>query len=239
MIIKTPTGLYSSVLPHNPGDGGNVTFTISTADPPRTNLLFPKLSPGVSDRRKLPRTIDVAVRRQDLDVLLYTVQRSGRSALGTGMRQYEVGQVLEFGDPASLRTLDPFTAGMESETRHDTGLIDYDRLGVTAEQQDAVQQLGQLAYSAKRAELADARVRYDQTLVNIQENQKLIAETTKALDALAVLGDSRLGAVVAELSASRQRLFADRSRLAGEANELAQAATAILGQLRSLAQVVR
>lgn len=241
MIVRYPTGLYSSVLPRGPQQAGNVTFTISSTQPPRTSLLFPKLPPGVSGRRRTPRVIDVSLRRKDVDNLLFTVNSASRGATSSSVKQYEVGQILEFGDLAPTRTLEPNTAGCHSEIRHDTGLLDYQRLGITPDQRALVEREGDEVYRRLEAELAAARQLYSDLQVAIGENQKLLTETGKALDALRAMGssDPTIAGMISDLADKRQALNSGRGGLVNRANDAARLAAGLLQQLRDLSQVIR
>ena len=241
MIIRYPTGLYSPVLPHSPSDAGDVTFTISSRQPPRTSLLFPKLPPGVSGRRREPKTIDMLVRRADLATLVFTVNRVSRAATATAVRQYEVGELLDFGDSSNLRTLEPDLAGVGSEIRHDTGLLDYGRLGFSDVQQAVVETEAQAVFRLKQQELSNSRQLYSDLQVQIQENQKLLTESGKAMAALSAMGssDSTIVLMLVELETKRVFLNGERGRLVNRANEVSRSSAALLESLRNLAQVVR
>lgn len=241
MIIRYPTGLYTAVLPHKPADAGDVTFTISSTAPPRTSLLFPKIPPGVSNRPRSPKVIDLTIRRRYLGDLVFTVNRVSRVANGTSLKAYEVGQLLNFGDVQSARTLSPYTGGTASEIRHDTGLLDYDRLGFTAEQQAVVATESGLIYRARELELAHVRTLYSNLQVAIVENQKLLTETGKALDALTAMGsaDPTIISMISSLTHKKQLLNSQRGGLINDANAVGKNATAILNSLQNLAQVVR
>jgi hypothetical protein len=241
MIINYPTGLYTAILPRGPSDAGNVTFTISSEQPPRTSLLFPKLPAGVSGRQRNPRAISQLTRRADMAALVFTVNQVSRVVTGTAIRQYEVGQLLDFGDSSEPRTLDPNPAGSGSEIRHDTGLLDYARLGFTDAQQLVVETEAQTIFRRQQQELADYRQLYSDLQVQIQENQKLLSETVKALNALTAMGstDPTIAEMITELTARRGTLNGERGGLVNQANEVARSAAAAQQQLLDLAQVVR
>ena len=235
MIVKYPTGLYKSAITTD------VTFTISSTSPPRTSLLFPKLPPGVEYRPILPKVIDHVARRSDLSNLVFTVNSASRGATATGVKQYEVGQVLDFDVVSSTRTLDPYTAGSYSEIRHDTGLLDYNRLGFTTAQQSVVEVEADGIYRRSEQDLANARQLYSDLQVAISENQKINIEAGKALGALTAMGSSDLTilGMMASLVAKRKTINSERGDLINRANDTAKLAAALLAGLRSMAQVVR
>jgi hypothetical protein len=241
VIIKYPTGLYASVLPSGPQDAGDVTFTISSTVPPRSDLLFPKIPPGVSNRPRPQRTITAVTRRNALGQLVYTINQASRSATASSLQVYEVGQVLEFGTFTPSLPLTPFFAGSSSEIRHDTGLLDYTRLGFSSDQQATVQAYGNATYSAQEQLLVAARQNYSNIQVAISENQKTYTEAGKALDALIAMSsvDPVILAMIADLTARRLSLNSERGTLVNQANQVATVASGLLAQIRSLAQVVR
>lgn len=241
MIIRHPTGLYTSVLPSSPDDAGDVTFTISNSAPPRTSLSFSKLPPGIAMRKRDPKTIDSLTRRAGVDVLLFTVQKTGRSADESGIKRYEVGQLLDFTDLQPVRSLDQNLAGTYSEMRHDTGLLDYDKLGFTAEQQAVVESESDMMYRRFEIDLGTSRAAYSALQVGIIDNQKLMTETTKAFDALVAMGsvDPVIVKMITDLMIRKSDLNSERGRLVNAANDESKRAASILAKLRSLAQLVR
>lgn len=239
MLIKYPTGLYGGVLPKSPGDGGNVTFTIS-GPPPRAGLLFPKLPPGVSSRRRQPSAITREQRREHMDALVYSTSRSSRAALGTSSKQWEIGQVLDFGDPEDRApTADLLLTGVGGETQHDVGLLDYARAGLGAVEAAEAVAKSEVAYRAKRARLAAVREEHLGLQVGIAEDQKTINETAKIVAALVAIGDPGMSGTVELLEARKAALLRKRGGDVNRANELVREAASLNSDLLALAKMVR
>lgn len=244
MIVQFPTGLYRTVLPSEPDDSGNITFTISNSSPPRTNLLFPKVPRGIVDRKRNVVSLDPVQRREFLGELVFSVSRSDKTEEGNNARQFEIGQILEFSD-TPLQTLDPMYVADETETRHDTNLFDYDAIGLDEDEQRLIADNSVKVQQRLTDELNIARSnRSDaEEIVNIK--QKLINETNRNINALEVIVtnsddvDPDVSALIEKLTAKRDAAIADRDVAIDNANTYASEASRLLDELRTVATVVK
>ena len=84
MIINVPTGLYGDILPKDPSDRGNVTFTISNKTPTRTDLVYPKIPQSIIEKPKSFRSKDVLRRRPTMGDLVFSVSNSSSSSKEVG-----------------------------------------------------------------------------------------------------------------------------------------------------------
>lgn len=243
MIIRYPTGFYRTVIPLSPDDGGNVTFTISNDTPPRANLLFPKIPPGIVDKKRQPRTISVLDRRDTVGDLVFTILRSTRSEEGNSNREYEIGQVLEFSD-APLKTLDPMFVGPTTETRHDVTRLDYTLLDVTEDEQQLIADSSLLTQKVLADSLNSIRQKRSDAEQLVVVNQKIINDVNRTLDALAVIQnssaetDNDVDELVIKLKSKLDAAFAARDQAVANANLYASQAADLVDQLRELSVVL-
>lgn len=250
MIIKYPTGLYQTVLPKNPEDAGNVTFLISTTLPPRSDLLFPKVPFGIIDKKKAPREITLIDRRNTVGSLVFSISRASRKEEGNNSRQYEIGQVLEFNE-VSGKAVAPMLVRDVTEIRHDTNIIDYEKMGLTSEEEQAIAELSLLTQDQLSDRLNEyKRLRSDaEQIVNVQ--QKLINDITRTINSLRITLDegpttgsaatesSLVEQLVAKLVAKRDVAFATRDQAVADANWYAANASRTLDQLRAVGILVK
>lgn len=238
MIIKYHTGLYKSVLPSGPNSKANVTFTISNTSPPRTALLFPKLPPGIAARRREPPVIGKLDQRSYVDVLVYTTNRASRITPGTATKQYEIGDILGFEDFVQLPVADLLMAGMSGEKQHDTGLLDYDAIGLGSDTQSILSK-AESAFVAKSQRLASLRESYQSLQIAINEAQKKINEISKAIIAIEAIGDASLSATLDKLRSDKAALLKSRGTDINSANALATEADAVNADLLAISNMVR
>lgn len=241
MIVKYPTGLYRDVLPTEPQDGGNVTFTISNTTPPRTNLVFPKIPAGLVDRgREIPPPVDILHNRQYLGDLIFSVSSSKRNAVGNNSRQFEIGQVLEFGQ-GSGKAVDPMLVSPVTEIQHNTNAFDYASLGVTADEQEIIAQQSLRTHDQLTDELNSLKQRRADAEVDINTQQKIINETNRTLSALEVIADTSadVQALVRKLKKKRDEAFAARDLAVKNANNYATEADTVLSKLRAVSVVLK
>lgn len=242
MIIKYPTGFYRDVLPQNPEDVGNVTFTISNSPPPRTNLVYPKISVGLVNRKRQVEVISIDERRQELGSLIFTISSAQRSDIGSNSRQYELGEVLEFTDnqgPAA----EPMLVSSVTEIRHDTNVLDYAQMGLSDDEQNAIARSALNAQTTLTARLNELKQLRADSDVEINSIQKSINELTRTITALesvvASTQDQSVIALIEKLKVKRDAAFSQRQVTIEAADAYAAEAETVIAQLRSVAVVVK
>lgn len=242
MIINFPTGLYSSILPHKPEAAGNVTYTISNNTPPRTNLLFPKVSRGITNKKLPPKITDIFVRRNTQGDLIFSVSSANRSNSGNTSNLYKIGEVLEFGD-LPTQIINPMYVASKSETRHDIDKFDYDSLDLTTAEVNTIGQQALLAQEDLTVRLNAARTHRANAEVDITTQQKTINDINRNIKALEVIAsnsdDVGIDELVQRLVEKRNAAFVIRDAAKTRANEYAIEASALQDQLRVVATVVK
>lgn len=243
MIIKFPTGFYETILPQEPEDGGNVTFTISNQAPPRTNLVFPKIPPGIVDRKKEPKTIELFNRRDVIGDLVFTISQSSRKEEGSNNKVFETGQVLDFSD-APLKSLDPMLVGSKTQTQHDTNRLNYDALGVNEEEQQLIADSSLLVHKDLSDQLNAVRQQRADSEQLVVANQKIINDANRTIDSLEVIQDSSsetdsdVDALIQKLKLKKDEALSLRDQAADEANTLAVQAVALVDEIRTVGTVL-
>lgn len=242
MIIKYPTGLYESVLPVNPDDGGNVTFVISNAPPPRSNAVFPKIPDGFKNRKRTGLSGTPSSRRSTLGKLIFTDAGTGRSGTGSGTKQYEVGQTLDFTDDPEIELTASFVTG-QTAARHDSNLLDLAAAGVSPDVISALD-VDVVAIHKRLQDEANAlRAVVATNEVTINESQKSLNEANKALKSLQILSsyvatDAYEAAILSVQSKlTEMKATQDAAVAAREAGVLAL--NAKLDEVRRVAEVMR
>lgn len=245
MIVKFPTGFYQEVLPKGPSDRGNVTFTVSNSDPPRTKLLFTKIPIGLARKTRPDLIYTDPERALDFSKLAHSSSRASPSVLGSNTKQFEAGQTIDFGTQGSVPTLSPMLVSPATEVRHDTNLLDLSGLGVSDDEQGDVSTAAYALYKDIADRLnATVQARTD-TETALATTQKLLNEANKALASLAVMiaespsTDGSLGDLQVRLLAKKTALEATKVEQVALANSLAAGATDLQAKLVQLSQLVR
>jgi uncharacterized protein YeaC (DUF1315 family) len=239
MIVRFPTALYRSVIPSVPDSPGNVTYTISTTDPPRNNRTAIIIPPAI-ELKKWPEVILTQdQRRQFLGAQIFTVTKSTVNRASSGMKQHEVGEVLEFSDE-DVTTLDPMAVAPALEIRHDTNQFDYGLLGLSESQQETLTAASTTAYRSLVVTLNGLRTQRAAIEADINQNQKQQNEATKVLAAVdTVTANPALIEIRAKLQDTLVSLQDEAALLVARANDLAAQAADASDSLRKIAQVVR
>jgi hypothetical protein len=236
--------LYSNVLPQEPQDGGNVTFTISNSPPPRTNLIFPKIPPGIVDRKKTPRGPDILRRREVIGDLAFVISSSKRAVEGSNDKTFETGQVLEFSD-GPLRSLDPMLVSSKTETQHDVTRINYEPLDVNEDDQQLINDASLATHKSLSDDLNAVRQQRKDAETIVTANQKVINDSNRTINALQVIQDqspetaSDVDELIAKLEAKKDEAFITRDAATEAANTLAAEATRIQDKLRTVSTVLK
>lgn len=223
MIINFPTGLYRSILPAS-DEYGNITYTISTQSPPVSVEDFLQL-PKDQQLRKLPAKVyDKNGIRKFLGSLVFDITVVGKSIDGSGSKQYEIGQVLDFEEVVEA-IADPYNLD-SVELRQDTAVVDYVKFGLTKEEAADLINQAQIQLNALSLQIAqvgtllarnDSLIQLNQS--NINQAQKLLANIT------AVLGATNPSAIKVQskidgYDAEKVALIADRATLQTQLDEL-------------------
>lgn len=241
MIIRFPTALYTSIIPQNPQDGGNITYTISNEDPPRSFLVFSELPPSIELRQRPPRTLDPVTRREALDDRAFTSLTASPTSAGSNKKIVEIGQVLEFTD-APVADLVPMLVTDKNEFQHNTNLLDLSGLGISEDDINTINSSATELMKTLDDELNSLIIQRRNIEVALSENKKSQNENTKAIDALQVLianGQSSLQPVFDELTEQGTTLAAEEADLIVQANQVSADATTKMNTIRELTQVVR
>lgn len=243
VIINFPTGFYETAIVAGPDVPINVTFTISTDQPPRTQLLFVKTPVGLSRKKRSPRLYTDKQRRAVLSQLAFSVSSSHSHKITSGMKQYEVGQILEFQSGTPV-VLEPMLVAPIADIRHDTNLLDYQALGLPITTQSTIADEAAAAYTKLLVELNESITRRADYEIELQTTQKLINEIEKTIDGLTgVLEISPTNQILIsaknDLVAKRLVLAAALVEAAARANQEALVASALQTKANRIAQLVR
>jgi len=243
MIINFPTGLYKNVLPSKPEDRGNVTYVISNNEPPRTGVLFPKIPYGIEIKPRIPK-MSAVILRDAVGSLVFSVSKATKSLTGDNIRQFETGQVLDF-DDVEAKEIAPMLVSDKTEVRHDVTAINYDKIGVTVDEQHKIAGLSYSVHQSLIKKLnAAKRQRADAEEV-VSSSQKLINETIRTIDALVVVDnnsavtDTDVSDLIDKLKLKRDAEIVIRDAAVRNAETFAEQAEKIVSELRHVATVVK
>ncbi len=240
MIINFATGLYRNVLPHNPSDGGNVTYTISNTSPPRTDLIFLKIPIGVVNQQRTP---NILTPRNSVGSLIFAVSSAQRQDLGNNSRQYELGQILEFADSVDQPIVQQMLVNQITETRHDTSVLDNSVLGLDQSEADLIATTSTQAYAILSSSLNQLKQLRADAESEIASQQKAINELNRTITALQVVQqqapDNGVQDLIIKLQTRRDAIIVAMNQTITNANAYSTQAADIVNQLRSVAVVVK
>lgn len=132
MIITAPTGLYKPLLPKSPQDSGNITFVISNNPPPRSKEIFLQLPSSELIRKEPDPEFNKEQKRVFAGTLIYDISTSSTTIKGSGSRQFEIGELLDF-EEQEIEDVDIYN--LESiKLRQDLKVIDYSLIGLSQEE---------------------------------------------------------------------------------------------------------
>jgi hypothetical protein len=192
MIITSPTGLYKSILPQGT-ESGNITYAISTQDPPRSNVRL-IIHPIAEILTPAPDKIfDDNERRAQFGELIFTIAQSSRAMPGSNSKLFELGQALDFENSPPEQEIEPSKSPDNIEIRHNTNMLDLEGLGLTKDEIAQVTLDSEEKQSELEAEFLAIRTEIQNLDTEITENQKKINETNKAINAVREVYDIPIG----------------------------------------------
>jgi len=184
MIISAPTALYSTLLPIGI-NVGNVTWNISSNDPPRS-IEITALIPAAEELKPIPPlSFDPTARQLNTGQFIYNLSYTQKSQVGIGNKMFESGQVLDFEDQTAPETT-LLSVPVTIDLQQDTNFIDISSMGLTEEQVDRLTIESRKKYNNSITALNSVIAYVNAVGVQISDNQKKINETQKTLNAAVV-----------------------------------------------------
>lgn len=236
MIISAPTALYSVLLPVDT-NVGNVTWNISSNDPPRsveTTALIP-----VSEELKPipPLFFDPTARQLNTGEFIYNLSYTQKSQVGIGNKMFESGQILDFTDETSPQT-ELLSVPPTIELQQNTNIINVNDMGLTEEQIAKLTIETRKKYNYTVTSLNFMVADINAIGIQISDNQKRINETQKTYNASVVsLGDS--DEITISLSNRLASLQAERTVLVTKYDSSVQIANNLYDQVLKIKELVR
>jgi hypothetical protein len=179
MIINFPTALYTSVLP-GINQPGNITYTISNQNPPKSTSTFLQL-PRTEEIRKSPQaTYTKSEKRKFYSDLIFNITIPSLSTEGNGSNTFEIGQFLDFTDNTEVQS-DPYSLA-SIELRQDTGVVNYKKYGLSKSEYDNIVNIAEQKMNDISDEINVVGTRLNDNKENISSNQSDINESTKLYD---------------------------------------------------------
>lgn len=228
MIINHPTGSYR--LPASPDDATSVTYLVSNTEPPRSDLLAPRIPRGIELRGQNVEPPDQILLQDTYGQLAFVTSQASRTNASNNYSQYVVGDILEF-KPATDNVVDPMLVSKSTQTQFNLVQTDFAAIGLTAEEQAAVV-----------AEIAQARVDFTNQLnalkqsranaeIQINTLQKNLNDVVRSISVLESIGST---VALDKLKAAKITLEADVAAAVAAANLYASQANDVATRLRQL-----
>jgi len=239
VIITAPTALYDSILPKAATTPGNMTFTISSNDPPRTQSFVSQLS-SAADYQDLPtRVYTNKERRASLGNMIFSVSYGAKGPAGFGQKMFEVGQTLSFEDTTT--DLTEVQVSNNLDLQQNLNLLNLEAMGLTTDQIARLIDSSNEQFNKLVIDLNMAFTNINNAKTAISDNQKKINETSKALDAAqtvyTLIGQGK--DIVDSLTTTKAGLEQAKVDLIAYYNGQVTTAELIVGQILNVREVVR
>lgn len=236
MIIKAPTGLFAPILPTGPSDPGNYTFTISNESVPRSPETFVQLPASEAIRREPEPVFNKEQKRIFAGELIFDITKTSEAVTGSGVRQFEVGEVLEFSEEEQA-TADPYVLD-DIEMRQDLKVIDFASAGLSQEEFDELQTASLKKQNEITAEIAKLGSDLKDNSASISANQANINNSQSVLEnILLVLGEGSSSAE--KVKNNLESLELEKVTLLSNREELQSNIDSLRDQLVKVREVVR
>ncbi len=235
MIINSPTGLFSSVLPKTESDSASVLYTISNQSPPEERGVFVILPEAESLKGAPPKIHTDEERRAAVGELVYTISKSNRDIPGSNRKLFEIGQFLEFVDNTAP-TLSTDNTPSEVLIQHNTNVLDLEDLGLTEEEIAALTSDSEVKKKELELQLSNLKSEIAGLKSEIGESQKRINEYNKAINAIKVIGNAE---ITEKLETSRDAEIVSQGQLVELHNNKISESEDIYNQLLDISQLVR
>lgn len=236
MIITAPTGLYKPLLPQSPQDSGNITFIISNNSPPRSKEIFLQLPTSELVRREPEPEFNKEEKRVFAGPLIYDVTTASTTIKGSGSRQFEIGELLEFED-FDDEEVDTYSLN-SINLRQDLKVIDYSLVGLSEEEVEELKINSLIKQNKITNEISDLSSRLKNNNSLILNNQSDINNSQHIYHSIvAVLGEDHPSAKKAKFKMQEYEQF--KNELLSDRKELQLSLDNLREELNNVREVVR
>lgn len=240
MIVSAPTALYQSILPKVETDIISVTWTISSNNPPRPKTTVPVISPAVENQALPPKIYDSEERRAAVGELVFGVSSGTQSQVGSGMKMFEVGQILEFEPVDSGLVVEDLLVPAVVDVQQNTNILDLSEVGLTQDEIDSLSLAARQVFDQLVGELNATMTESNDVKIKISDNQRLLNETQKIISASnVVFAGSTNNPLLAKLREREQQLLFEREEFVARYNVLTVTAQNKYNQIINLKELVR
>lgn len=173
-----------------PSDSGNITFTISSEDPRRSQQTFLRLPPAEELRRREARVFSDQERRLASDDLIYSFSTGNVDRSGSSMKLFEIGQILEFEDSDITEEVGLDVGPIFIDIQHNTNILDLAKLGLSNDEIEFIVEEASLQQKELETAYTNLQIDIAKFESDIVEIQKQINETNKVIGAVSNLAIS-------------------------------------------------
>jgi hypothetical protein len=238
MIIVAPTALYLSLLPKDPDQGGSVTWTISSNDPPRAKISVPILTQTEELTPLPPKIFDPEQRQIGAGEFVFNVSFTNATPAGLGNKSFEAGQLLEFDDVDDVPTANRSQVPTVLDIQQNTNILDLEQFGIEESEIEDIEALARKRLYEVITELNDVKEQTNSVSVQILDNQKLINEVRKIHRSLQLILPADDPTLI-KLSIKETELEQERIVLIDTLNQLHKLASEKYTLVIQLREVVR
>jgi hypothetical protein len=242
MIISFPTALY---LPKLPTDekSGNVTFLISSEDPPRPQTSTLQLFRGEEVKPLPHRIFTEEDRLKVLGELVATISTGATRSVGLGSKAFEVGQIIEFAEIED-ESVEPTTNLSPDgiDLQHNTNILDLESAGLSESEIDQLLASAKTRFDALIIEFKGLQSTIKELRIKIDGNQRLINEARKAQSATRTafnIGVSDSNDILDKLEQREADLLVERDELITAFNQANEDSIQAYNEIIELKEVIR
>lgn len=240
MIISAPTALYQPILPQEEDDVIPVTWTISSNNPPRQKESVPLISPAVENRALPPKIYNQEERRAAVGELVFGISSGTQSIVGSDMKMFEVGQILEFENIEEEADVNDLLVPAVVDLQQNTNLLDLSAAGLTQDEIDSLSVAARQTFDQLTEELNAIMTETNDVKVKIADNQRFLNETQKIISSSnVVFSGSTANPILPKLKEREQQLVLEKQELIASYNALTVGAQDKYNQIIRIKELVR
>lgn len=236
MIISAPTALYDSILPQQPEVAGNITWTISSNDPPRPDIVVPIISQIETMKPLPPLPFNPSERPINTGAFVFSLNSSTSKNAGSGKKLFEVGQTLEFTEEVPPTVTTKKTPDI-IDLQQNTNILDIEDVGLSQEEvvDISIDARTRFNYLTDQINVLTADINI--LKIEISNNQKSMNEVIKIKNAAILLyGDN---SVVQKLILKEEGLLMQRDELIAQVDAKNLEVDAKYNELQAIRELVR
>ena len=224
-------------MPQQPEIAGDVTWTISSNNPPRPETVVPIINTKEEMKPLPPLPFNPSERPINTGAFVFSLNTSTSKTAGSGKKLFEVGQILEFTEETQQTVTTKKTPNI-IDLQQNTNILDLDDVGLTTEEIVEISEDARTKFNFLTDQINALTADINFLKIEISDNQKSLNEIVKIKNA-AILIYGGENQIVQRLILKEESLFMKKDELIAQVDAKNIEVDSKYNELQTVRELVR